>query len=91
MRLKTCYFVGLLLAGCSTTNYLGPVTPEAEWRASVPTAQEETVAEQQARSLCVYQAQSASSMSFGLVHSLVAGIGVGSACVDHYKRIGVIR
>ena len=47
--------------------------------------------ENRARAECSYKAQEANSNSFGLVHGFFAGLGTGSACINYYREIGVIR
>lgn len=47
--------------------------------------------EQRARAECSYKAQEANSNSYGLVRGFFAGLGTGSACIEYYQKIGVIR
>lgn len=71
-----------------------------EQRAAIEAKEEQAHAEQQrqaafaeyrARAECSYKAQEANSNSFGLVHGFFAGLGTGSACINYYREIGVIR
>lgn len=47
--------------------------------------------EAQARAQCAYQAKVANMTNPGIIGGFGAGLGVGGACIDYYRHIGVIR
>lgn len=62
-----------------------------EAQARVEQQRQAAFAEHRARAECSYKAQEANSNSFGLVHGFFAGLGTGSACINYYREIGIIR
>lgn len=64
---------------------------ETECNRRLATVQLQAVEEYRARAECSMRAQEANSNNFGLIHGFFAGLGTGSACIEYYQKLGVIR